>query len=111
MPPLKVLGRDGEAELVAPGEEGGERDLGFRFGEGRAEASVDAVAEGEVALGVSVEVELVGIGEAGRVAVGSAGGDEHGDARWDLGAAERECFRAEAEGCDANRGIEAQQFV
>ena len=63
---------DGEGEIGEAGEEFLEGDLGFDAGELGAEAVVDAGAEGEVAIGMAVEIELVGVFEAGGVAVGGS---------------------------------------
>jgi hypothetical protein len=48
----------------------GERDLGLHAGQRPAETGVDARSEGQVAFVGAVDIEPVGVGEPGRVAVG-----------------------------------------
>src|ERR1700677_2767105 len=55
------------------GEQGAEGDLGLHAGPGSAQAVVNAMAEGEVAAGVAVEVEAVRVGEPGWIPVGGTG--------------------------------------
>ncbi len=49
-----------------------QRDAELEAGEVRAEAAVDAAAEGQVAVGLAVPDELPGVGELGLVDVGGA---------------------------------------
>jgi len=51
-------------------------NLAFHPGQGCGHAEVDAVEEGEVLVVRPVELELVWVGEASRVAVGGGGGRE-----------------------------------
>src|SRR6185369_370053 len=61
---------DGEPEVRRAAQQGVDRDLPFEPREGRAQAVVDAQAEGEVAVRVAGEVEAVGILELPLVPVG-----------------------------------------
>src|SRR5262245_33052700 len=58
-----------------------ERDAPFQTGERRAEAKVDAVAEGEVLEDLAVDVEAVALGEAAVVAIGRSDQEHHDAAR------------------------------
>ena len=53
-------------------QQGQEGDLPFNAGQGRPQAVMDAVAEGQVAVVAAEDVEAVGVGELPRVAVGGA---------------------------------------
>jgi hypothetical protein len=68
----------GEGEVGEAGEEGGQGDPGFEAGEGRPDAVVDAVAEGQVVGGGPAGVECGGIGAVvvGVVACGGVGGED-----------------------------------
>src|ERR1700677_3366495 len=68
--PAEFLRRDRGRDSREAGEQGAEGDLGFHASQGSAQAVVNAVAEGEVAAGVAVEVEAVRVGEPGGIPVG-----------------------------------------
>ena len=51
------------------GEQGPHCDLGLHAGQRSAQAVVYAMAEGEVAAGVAIEVQAVRVGEPGRIPV------------------------------------------
>jgi hypothetical protein len=82
-------------------QQGAERDLALHPRQRGAEAVVDAEAEGEVAVGVAEEVEVVGVDEDRLVAVGGgedgvdegAGGEGGaGEGEWFAGVALRRGF-------------------
>ena len=56
-------------------EEGVEGDAAFEAGEGSTETVMDAVAEGEVFVGCTLDVEAIGLVEVSVVAVGGGEGD------------------------------------
>ena len=67
-----------------------QRGSQLKSGQVRAEAAVDPAAEGDVAVGLAVPADLIGIGELGLVGVGCAEEDEdlltlHDGAAADLG--------------------------
>lgn len=61
--------RSGQLEMAEAGQQRGERHLAFQPGQRRAEAVVDAAAEGHMAVGVTGDVEAARIGEGRRVTV------------------------------------------
>src|SRR5215203_3621300 len=68
LPPGDLCDRNGEAEIGVAAEQRGKGDLPLGTGQWRAEADVDSLAEGDVAVGVRAgDIEAVGIREAGRV--------------------------------------------
>src|SRR5579884_3048862 len=74
------LGSTGGLEAPEPAKEGLGHDPGLESGQGRAEAEVDARAEGDMVGGVAlggepVDDEAVGVGVAARVAIGGGEGD------------------------------------
>ncbi len=87
-----------------------DRDLAFHPGQRRAEAVVDAEAEGEVAVGVAEEVEVVGIVEDRLVAVG--GGEDGVDegAGGEGGAGEGDRLAGVALGRGFERAAETEEL-
>jgi hypothetical protein len=67
----------GQPQRGEPLEERAEHDLKLHAREGSAQAVVRTVAEGQVGVVFSRQVQPVGIGEHGRVAVGDDGLEEH----------------------------------
>jgi hypothetical protein len=81
-PQFRLVG--GEPQVREPLEELPERDFGFHLGELGAEAVVDAVAEADVAAGVTPQVETPGILVLGGVMVRGGGGDQDDLVFWDV---------------------------
>ncbi len=100
MPPVQLLRRHGEVDVGEAGEQRGERDRAFEPGERSAEAEVDAVAEGEVAIVGSLDVELVRLVEVLGVAVGCRERDDHLASRGDRHPSDRDVL-----GCVAERRV------
>ena len=69
-------GGGGVLEGFEASEEVGEGDAGFHACKGGAYAGVDAVAEGDVGIGLAGDVEAVGVWEYFFVAIGGA---DHGE--------------------------------
>src|SRR5690349_20721646 len=75
--PVQLLEWNGEPELREAHDEGIERELAFHASECRPEAEMDAVAEGEVADVVSIEVQRFGFRIMRAVANGGGQRDDH----------------------------------
>src|SRR5688572_5789218 len=73
----EVLGRRGQLKPREPAEQSRKADLEFRAGQGLADALVQSVAEGQMTARVAPDVQLVGVGEDGRIAVGGLQGHDH----------------------------------
>ena len=108
-----------EAELLVlhqreprePARQLGERQLRLELSEARAQAEVDALAEGQVAAGVgAVEVEGVGLGEDRGVAARGGQPEEELGARGQLDAAHARGLRRHPPP-HADRGVEAQRLL
>src|SRR3989304_1696618 len=90
---LFVLWRLGEqVQAAEPPDERREGDLALDAGERRAEAEVDAEAEGEMAAVASGDVEPIGFGEGVRVAVRGADEDHRLPALLDRPPRPRRCL-------------------
>src|SRR5262249_3768189 len=69
---------DGDLDAGKAGEEPLERDGRLHASERGPQAHVDAGAEGDVAIGVAADVDLLGILEGGGIAVGGGeAGEDH----------------------------------
>ena len=68
------VGRGNGGQPTQLGEQGAQRDFAVHPGDGGAQAEVSSGGEAEVRVGVAADVEPVGVGEGGQVAVG--GGQE-----------------------------------
>src|SRR6185437_16033599 len=68
------VGRGAGGQAGQAGEQGAQRDFAVHSGKGGAQAEVASGGEAEVRVGVAADVEPVGVGEGGGVAVG--GGQE-----------------------------------
>jgi hypothetical protein len=97
-----------EARLVL--EECREGAAGFRLGEGRAQAVVDAGSEGEVLVRLAVKYELVGTVELVRISVGRSGDDHDDVPAGNLATTEFE-VRDGAPGRGLHGTVVAEQFV
>ena len=84
-----------------------ERLLAFEPGQRRAEAVVDAVAEGEVLDVGPADVDAIGVGEARRVAVGRREQGDDALARLDLDVADERGLRGDAAG-EVDRAVVAE---
>jgi hypothetical protein len=110
-PPLELVWWHRKPQRWQAAEQRADGDLTLYAREWRAEAEMDALAEGKVTVVSPCDVEPVSVGEPIRVSVRGGQHDEHQLALWDCDAIELDVRRSVAERRGFHGAVVAQEFL
>ena len=95
-------------EACESGQQASQCDAAFQSGQRRPYTMVDAVAEGEVTVGISGNIEPIGVMETPRVVIGRHQRDHHDMVLGNVRLTDADRRGSEPEDGDVGRSVEAQ---